>query len=879
MNTLKKQILKKFRLSFLKRQTQTSNSVKDPSGIERSNLIVGVDFMNSKKLVPMLLAASVAVTGFSGAFLYAPNAAYGITSVDELSDVDRSSWAFDALRDLVEKYNVIEGYPDKTFRGDHKATRYEMAAALNALIRHIGKDIARLGTEKADKEDLAKLARLQEEFKTELAALQARTDALEARAAKIEAKNEEQDNRLTVLEKLKIYGDVTLGAYADVGSRGGNSSPLHGQGHWRHFGYFADGPGEVRQVASNQVEGMADSISALGRVRVNIDYPIVEDLDGEGLIGEGTIHTRLVGAFGRVSPLISNADVGNPGTGYGLLSGVSRVASDASAFNEGIGTSSLQNGKVVQTGSNTRANIFLDSAYYTQEFRSGIPLLTDILPGVNLLPDDEDWKLSLKMKAGLIDWREIFQKSPYTGDETQQFQNTALVNNAAIPVNVIAPTVAFEWHQGLGKWHSLDLKTALSSIDVADAMSSLAITYEASLNYNWGWLADWLDKPGNVYAGGWWMNGRGGSNSLLTTNTGYNGTQFASAYDAARGVGSNPVRALGTTVFQNLFNAQTGRPLDNNTANRNLVAAAMGLPANSLESVANLSASFFAPGGANLTAAQVRNPNTVIRLTAAQAGVLFGAGRAPGDTMTLGQYYQDLFNLGIVPAGAQPGGEGNMVGGGDSQGRFDDNDNAKGFYTGFNQELYRGSGVFFSYAVQDTGPQSLLVSALQNGTGRNAMWNRTGAFFGVKQSMNMGLELPMDALHLPWRKKDVFGIGYAQLKPQDGYGSAYSGTTNVPGAMMTSGLADGVNFFATNPNWGRKTNSFQVNNTNNSAVVSANRGTYNRSYMEHIIEAYYRVHLNDRFSLTPNVQFIINRAGDTSNDLMTVIGLRSTFKF
>ena len=435
--------------------------------------------MSTKRFVPMLLAASVLVTGFTGAFVYSPSA-YGITSVDELSDVDRSSWAFDALRDLVEKYNVIEGYPDKTFRGDHKATRYEMAAALNALIRHIGKDIARLGTEKADKEDLAKLAKLQEEFKAELAALQARTDALEARAAKIEAKNEEQDNRLTVLEKLKIYGDVTIGGFADIGSRGGNGTPWNGQGHRT---YTAVG-GQRTAVQSMANEGFSDSISMLGRARINIDYPIVEDLDGEGIVGEGTLHTRLVAAFGRTSPLLSGVDAGRATDGAYMLSGISRVTADSSAFNEGLNTGQ----------SNTRSNVYLESAYYTQEYRSGIPILTDLLPGVDLLPDDENWKMTLKTKVGLIPWREIFQKSPYQGDETSQFQNTALVNNAAIPVNTVSPMVAFEWHQGLGEWHSLDVKTALSSIDLTDAMSALAITYEGSLNYNWG-LGSRLVRP------------------------------------------------------------------------------------------------------------------------------------------------------------------------------------------------------------------------------------------------------------------------------------------------------------------------------------------------------------------------------------------------
>lgn len=815
----------------------------------------------------MLLAASVLVTGFTGAFVYSPSA-YGITSVDELSDVDRSSWAFDALRDLVEKYNVIEGYPDKTFRGNHKASRYEMAAALNALIRHIGKDIARLGTEKADKEDLAKLAKLQEEFKAELAALQARTDALEARAAKIEAKNEEQDNRLTVLEKLKIYGDVTIGGFADMGGNGGNGTPFAGGGR-NTYAYDANSGRYVPAgQAANTTDGLSDSISALGRVRVNIDYPIVEDEDGEGAIGEGTIHTRIVGAYGRVSPLLAGGDLAKGGTGSGMLSGISRVTGDTSLFNEGVRASQNQTGvglfgRNAILGSNTRANLYLESAYYTQEFRDGIPLLTDILPGVNLLPDDENWKLNLKLKMGLIPWREIFQKSPYTGDETTQFQNTAIVNNAAIPVNAVAPTLAFEWHQGLGEWHSLDVKTALSSIDVSDAMSSIAITYEGSLNYNWGWLADWLDHPGNIYAGGWWMNGRGGNNSLIAGNTPFNGTTMGSAQDMVRGFSENPLQTI----------TSAAGPAGFTPVLQNAVAANMGLAAGSLGTRNTLAAAL------GVTVAQLANPQTVLpnaTIAAINASGTYVGTALPQGT-TLAAYYNEIMTNAGVPLGTGGPSQGQLPTGDDKSGLLDVNDNAYGFYAGLNQELHRGAGVFFSYGVVDSGPQSLLVSALQNGTGTNSLFNaasglfgRGSAIYGVKQSMNMGIEIPMKALHLPWRHKDVWGFAYAQLKPQDAFGSAFSGTPSTPGTVMTGGLWQPNNVQVI----GIAPHAPVFNNIASNGVAARTR-----SFQEHIMEMYYKVHINDRFSITPNVQFIINRLGDPSNDLMTVVGLRTTFKF
>jgi hypothetical protein len=57
-----------------------------------------------------------------------------ITSVSQLSDVQPTDWAFQALQSLVETYGILQGYPDGSFRGDRALTRYEFAAGLNAFL-------------------------------------------------------------------------------------------------------------------------------------------------------------------------------------------------------------------------------------------------------------------------------------------------------------------------------------------------------------------------------------------------------------------------------------------------------------------------------------------------------------------------------------------------------------------------------------------------------------------------------------------------------------------------------------------------------------------------------------------------------------------------
>jgi Carbohydrate-selective porin, OprB family/S-layer homology domain len=103
-----------------------------------------------------------------------------VTSVSQLSDVKPTDWAFQALQSLVERYGCIAGYPNGTFRGNRAATRYELAAALNACLDQISDRFA-------TKEDLETVKALQEEFKTELATLKGRVDGLEARTATLEA--------------------------------------------------------------------------------------------------------------------------------------------------------------------------------------------------------------------------------------------------------------------------------------------------------------------------------------------------------------------------------------------------------------------------------------------------------------------------------------------------------------------------------------------------------------------------------------------------------------------------------------------------------------------------------------------------------------------
>ncbi|ARV58694.1 S-layer protein [Nostocales cyanobacterium HT-58-2] len=140
----------------------------------------------------------------------ASNTVAQVTSVSQLSDVQPTDWAAQALQSLVERYGCIAGYPNGTYRGNRAMTRYEFAAGLNACLDRVNELIATGTSDLVTKEDLATLQKLQEEFATELATLRGRVDALEAHTAELEA------NQFSTTTKLS--GEVI---FAGIGATGG----------------------------------------------------------------------------------------------------------------------------------------------------------------------------------------------------------------------------------------------------------------------------------------------------------------------------------------------------------------------------------------------------------------------------------------------------------------------------------------------------------------------------------------------------------------------------------------------------------------------------------------------------------------------------------
>jgi hypothetical protein len=160
-----------------------------------------------------------------------------LTSVSQLSDVQPTDWAYQALRSLVERYGCIAGYPDGTFRGNRPLTRYEFAAGLNACLDNLATPLNR--TQAVTPDDLAAIRRLQSEFSSELETLRGRIDTLEARTEELEAQQ---------FSTTAVFGGEAIFAFSDASGGsppgGGETEPVFH--HLTRFGVVTSFSGKDR---------------------------------------------------------------------------------------------------------------------------------------------------------------------------------------------------------------------------------------------------------------------------------------------------------------------------------------------------------------------------------------------------------------------------------------------------------------------------------------------------------------------------------------------------------------------------------------------------------------------------------------------------------
>lgn len=226
----------------------------------------------------------------------APSGMAQVTSVSQLSDVQPTDWAFQALQSLVERYGCIAGYPAGTYRGNRALTRYEFAAGLNACLNRVNELIATATSSQLSREDLAILQRLQEEFAAELASLRRRVDALEAQAAELEANQFSTTTKLGG-EVITYLGDAFGETAGDI-----NNTTL---GYRIRLDFNTSFTGQDRlrtrlQATNLRVFDTGATFGGSQGTREGQDATIVEDFIGFGVTGETRVTPSSISQSGEI---------------------------------------------------------------------------------------------------------------------------------------------------------------------------------------------------------------------------------------------------------------------------------------------------------------------------------------------------------------------------------------------------------------------------------------------------------------------------------------------------------------------------------------------------------------------------------------------------
>lgn len=101
-------------------------------------------------------------------------AAMTASAANPFSDVESDSWAYEAVASLSDQ-NIVEGYPDGTFKGDKHITRYEMAQITARLL-------AKRDSLSADQQSV--VDKLSREYANDLSNLGVRISELEKKTGK-----------------------------------------------------------------------------------------------------------------------------------------------------------------------------------------------------------------------------------------------------------------------------------------------------------------------------------------------------------------------------------------------------------------------------------------------------------------------------------------------------------------------------------------------------------------------------------------------------------------------------------------------------------------------------------------------------------------------
>lgn len=165
------------------------------------------NFLKTVSIFSLFLSSIYLDTDKNINFNYYTQSQLKNTEFYRLDDVSPQDWTSQALQGLNNRYGCLSGYPDGLYRGSRTLSRYEFAASLKACLEGIERLLSQ--TETVTQDDLTILARLVQEFETELIELETRLSDLEEQVTVLE---EQQFSTTTQLNGQVIFA-VNAGGF------------------------------------------------------------------------------------------------------------------------------------------------------------------------------------------------------------------------------------------------------------------------------------------------------------------------------------------------------------------------------------------------------------------------------------------------------------------------------------------------------------------------------------------------------------------------------------------------------------------------------------------------------------------------------------------
>lgn len=133
-----------------------------------------------------------------------------IISAASIEDVPKDHWAYDSVKNLVDK-GLLQLYEDGTFRGADKVSRFQLAEIVAKILEEMDS-----GQVRGSQEDIEELYKLTAEFQNELVALASQGEYFKERIKELEQKNISQDEFMTELRDVQYTQNEVLEAQKEA---------------------------------------------------------------------------------------------------------------------------------------------------------------------------------------------------------------------------------------------------------------------------------------------------------------------------------------------------------------------------------------------------------------------------------------------------------------------------------------------------------------------------------------------------------------------------------------------------------------------------------------------------------------------------------------